>query len=213
MTPATLLQAGIEDLNLQLTSDACERLLRYAAMLERWNRTYNLTAIRDPKRIMTHHVLDSLSVVPHLGAGPLADVGSGGGLPGLVIAIAEPARPVSVADANSKKAAFLRQAVIELGIRNAQVHEGRAETWRPTERFSRVISRAFADLASFVAATRHLLASGGQWLAMKGALPQAEIAMLPSDVAVLGTEALHVPMLEAERHLVRMAPAAATGGA
>lgn len=209
MTPEALLDSGLRSLELALAADARQRLLTFSAMVERWNRTFNLTAIRDPRRIMTHHLLDSLAVVRYLPAGSMADIGSGGGFPGVPVAIAQPDRPVTLVDSNSKKAAFLRQASIELPLRNVAVHEGRVESWRPDALFDVVISRAFADLSQFIGACRHLLKAGGEWLAMKGALPEAEIATLPPDVEVREVVRLAVPELDAERHLIRIARRAA----
>ncbi|MSQ53999.1 MAG: 16S rRNA (guanine(527)-N(7))-methyltransferase RsmG [Betaproteobacteria bacterium] len=204
MTPRALLERGLAELALPLPADAQARLEDYAALLEKWNRTYNLTAIRDPLKIMTHHLLDSLCVVRYLPPGALADVGSGGGLPGIPIAIAEPARRVAINDANAKKAAFLKQAKIELALDNLTVHEGRVEQWQPAQGFDAVITRGFAELADFVASCRHLRARGGLLLAMKGAYPRDEIARLPGDVDADDIVALRVPQLDAERHLVRM---------
>ena len=209
MTPEALLDSGVRSLGVALEPGARQRLLAFGAMVERWNRTFNLTAIRDPRRIMTHHLLDSLAVIPHLPPGSMADVGSGGGFPGVPIAIAQPVRPVTLIDSNSKKAAFLRQAAIELPAANVSVHEGRVEGWQPDAPFDVVISRAFADLSQFIGSCRHLLKAGGEWLAMKGAFPEAEIAMLPPDVEVREAIRIEVPQLDAERHLIRITPRAA----
>lgn len=209
MTPATMLSQGVQQLGLALPAGAYEKLLAFAALLEKWNRTYNLTAIRDPRRIMTHHLLDALAVLPHVPAGALADIGSGGGLPGIPLAIAQPARPVALADANAKKAAFLKQALIELALPNGSVHEGRVEQWRPNAGFAVVISRGFAELAAFATACRHLLAAGGVLLAMKGAYPRDELTRLPAGIAARDILALKVPFLDAERHLVTLEASAA----
>jgi 16S rRNA (guanine527-N7)-methyltransferase len=204
MTPEALLDSGLRSLGIALEADARQRLLAFGVMVERWNRTFNLTAIRDPRRIMTHHLLDSLTVIPHLPSGSVADVGSGGGFPGLPIAIAQPIRPTTLIDSNSKKVAFLRQATIELPVPKVFVHEGRVESWQPDAPFDVVVSRAFADLSQFIGSCRHLLKPGGEWLAMKGALPEAEIAMLPPDVEVREVIRIEVPHLDAERHLIRI---------
>jgi len=199
MTPPAALERGLGELALDLPAGARERLLDYMALLSKWNRTYNLTAIRDPLAMVAHHLLDSLAVVPHLplaaGRARLADAGSGGGLPGIPLAIARPDWHVVLAEANQKKAAFLRQASIELGLSNAEVHEGRVEAWRPQPLFDAVISRAFAALDDFVAACRHLLAPAGVLAAMTGAAPA-----LPDQRCKL--IALRVPLLDAQRHLV-----------
>ena len=202
MTPEAVLDAGLRTLAITPDPESRQRLLAFASMVERWNRTFNLTAIRDPRRIMTHHFLDSLAVLRHLPPGPLADVGAGAGFPGVPIAIMEPQRAVTLVDSNSKKTAFLRQASIELPLSNASVHEGRVEDWRPRDRFAVVISRAFADLSTFVSGTRHLLGDSGEWFAMKGAYPEAEIATLPADIQVRECVRLEVPELDAERHLI-----------
>lgn len=209
MNPHALLAQGIDELGLALPDGTLPRLLAFAALLDKWNRTYNLTAIREPQRMTTHHLLDSLAVLPHLPEGRLADVGSGAGLPGVPIAAAQPARTVTLNDANAKKAAFLRQAKIELGLENVDVHEGRVERWHPHPGYDGVISRGFAELAAFAAACRHLLAPQGVLLAMKGAHPRAEMARLPADIRVQQVTELRVPFLDAERHLVRMSVCAA----
>jgi 16S rRNA (guanine527-N7)-methyltransferase len=207
MTPQAALQRGLGELALALPVGASEKLLAYLDLLAKWNKTYNLTAIRDPMQAVSHHLLDSLTVLTVLrelpaNAGTLVDVGSGGGLPGIPLAIAEPARRVTLNDANEKKGAFLRQAVIELGLRNADVHVGRAETWHPAERFAVVITRGFASLVKFLAACRHLAAPAGVLAAMKGAYPEAELAEVPAGCDCSDVRRLKVPLLDAERHLV-----------
>lgn len=199
MTPGAALDRGLRELSLELPGGARERLLLYTTLLEKWNRTYNLTAIRDPLAMVVHHLLDSLSVLPHLplpreGA-RLADAGSGAGLPGIPLAIARPRWQVALAESSQKKAAFLRQAAIELGLDNVEVHEGRVEAWRPQPLFDLVISRAFAALADFVAACRHLVRPGGMLAAMKGAASEER----RQECTLI---ALRVPLLDAQRHLV-----------
>lgn len=196
------LRRGLDALGLSLSADAQDKLLAYVELLSKWNRTYNLTAIRDPEKMVSHHLLDSLAVQPHLPTGALADVGSGGGLPGIPLAIADSARRVTLNDANQKKAAFLKQAVIELKLANAEVHVGRAQDWRPSAPFACVITRGFAELAEFVAACRHLLAPGGVLAAMKGVFPRDELQRLPAGIECGDVRRLQVPLLEAERHLV-----------
>lgn len=198
MTPAAALDRGLAALAIGMPAGAGDQLLRYVELIVKWNRTYNLTAIRSPLDMVSHHLLDSLAVVPHLPipaqAPELADVGSGAGLPGIPLAIARPHWQVTLNDASQKKAAFLRQAAIELGLANVAVHEGRVQAWRPAARFAVVISRAFAELGEFIAACRHLVSPGGVLAAMKGAAPEAR-----SDCQSL---ALKVPLLDAQRHLV-----------
>jgi 16S rRNA (guanine527-N7)-methyltransferase len=196
MTPQEALNRGVGELGLDLPQGAEERLMQYVALLAKWNRTYNLTAIRDPIEVVSHHLLDSLAVVPHLpmpAHGALADVGAGAGLPGIPIAVARPQWRVTLNDASQKKIAFLRQAAIELELSNVQVHEGRVEQWKPQTKFALVISRAFAELAQFTSLCTHLVAPQGVLAAMTGAAPQAERCRVI---------ALHVPLLGAQRHLV-----------
>ena len=199
MSPRAALERGLGEMRLSLPAGACDRLLDYLALLGKWNRTYNLTAIRDPLAMVPHHLLDSLSVLPHLPLAAegarIADAGSGAGLPGIALAIARPQWQFALAEASEKKAAFLRQARIELALDNVEVHEGRVEAWRPRPLFDLVISRAFAALEKFIAACAHLLAPGGTLAAMKGAAPES----LPAGCALIR---LHVPLLEAQRHLV-----------
>ena len=203
MTPEGALERGTSELAIALAGDAKQRLLQYAALLTKWNNTYNLTAIRGAREIVIQHVLDSLSVLPHLPAGKsLADIGSGSGAPGLPIAIARPDWQVTLNEASGKKAAFLRQAVIELELPNVAVHEGRAEAWQPASRFDVVISRAFAELSVFIGICRHLVSAGGWLAAMKGALPKAELAAVPADCDCSNVVPIHVPFLDAARHLV-----------
>jgi len=205
MTPRAALEMGLAEMSLVLPQSSSDKLLRYTDLLAKWNRTYNLTAIRDPLEMITHHLLDSLAVVPHLampGKAMLADVGSGAGLPGIPIAIARPEWRVTLNDANQKKAAFLRQAAIELSLANVEVYEGRVETWNPAIRFAVVISRAFAELAQFVRLCRHLVAPDGLLAAMKGADPAAEIAAVPADCNCGRVVPLKVPLVDAARHLV-----------
>jgi 16S rRNA (guanine527-N7)-methyltransferase len=196
MTPHQALNRGVGELGLDLPQGAEERLMQYVALLAKWNRTYNLTAIHDPIEVVSHHLLDSLAVVPHLpmpAHGALADVGAGAGLPGIPIAVARPQWRVTLNDASQKKIAFLRQAAIELELSNVEVHEGRVEQWRPRTKFALVVSRAFADLAQFISLCTHLAAPDGVLAAMTGAAPQAERCRVI---------ALNVPLLGAQRHLV-----------
>lgn len=209
MTPRDALESGAKQLEVKLEERAVERLLAYLALMAKWNKTYNLTAVRDPLAMVSHHLLDSLAVLPHLtmpAAGALADAGSGAGLPGIPLAIARPEWSVVLAEANQKKAAFLRQATIELGLRNASVHEGRVESWQPAQRFAIVVSRAFAGLAQFARACAHLLSGEGVLVAMKGALREDELAEL-ADWQCASVE-LHVPLLDAVRHIVVCRPRA-----
>ena len=204
MMDASGLDAGLAGLGLDLPAEARQRLLDYAALLAKWNRVYNLTAIRDPEQVLTHHLLDSLAVLAHVDDGitTLADAGSGGGLPGIVLAIARPQLAVTSIEAVSKKASFQQQARIELGLTQFSVLNQRVEQVRVDAGFDAVISRAFTELADFARLTRHLLRPGGRLLAMKGVRPDAELARLPADVRVVDIRPLQVPGLGAERHLV-----------
>ena len=202
MTPAELLARGLADLCIPLPDGANAKLLAYLELLAKWNKTYNLTAIREPGKMVSHHLLDSLAVIPYLAQGPVADVGSGAGLPGIPLAIAQPARPISLNDSGHKKATFLNQAVIELGLDNVTVVHQRAEDWQPHEKFACVISRAFAELADLLNSSRHLVHPGGQFAAMKGVYPHEELARLPSGFRCDKVVALDIPLVAAERHLV-----------
>ncbi len=191
---------GLAELHLELSDATQDKLLAFRDLLLKWNRTYNLTALRDPAQAISHHLLDSLAVLPHIGAGALLDVGSGGGLPGIPLAITRPELSVSMVDTVQKKATFLQQASIELGLKNVAVHHARVEEM--AGQYAQISSRAFSELALFVSLTRHLLAPGGRWLAMKGVRPDDEIAALPADVTVETIIPLSVPGLDAERHLI-----------
>ncbi len=193
---------GIAAMGLAMPEGAVDILARYLGLIEKWNRVHNLTAVRDTGQMVVLHVLDSLTLLPHLGkARSLADVGSGAGLPGIPIAVARPDLAVTLLDSSHKKATFLRQAKAELGLSNVEVVSERVEQWTPQERFDLVVSRAFADLGEFVAQSQHLLAPGGTMLAMKGVHPFEEIARLPQTHRARVVE-LDVPELEAKRHLV-----------
>ncbi len=198
---AEQLRQGIAALALDVPAATQQDMLRYLALLQKWNKVYNLTAIRNPEQMLTHHLLDSLSVVPHIWRGRWLDVGCGAGLPGLVLAMARPECQVVLLDSNSKKTSFVQQAIIELQLQNAQVFCARAEDWGRGETFDGIISRAFAEMADFVSATRHLLAAGGRWVAMKGHVGQ-ELKALPADIHIDQTIALQVPGLQGTRSLV-----------
>jgi 16S rRNA (guanine527-N7)-methyltransferase len=207
MTLARALAGGVAALGLDVDAAAQTKLLAYVALLDKWNRTHNLTAIREPERTVTHHLLDALATLPHLPEAAtlrLIDVGSGGGLPGVPLAIARPQWRVTLLDSNRKKAAFLRQATAEVALANVAVAAMRAEDYIPDTPFDVAISRAFADLGEFAAAARHLVRPGGYLFAMKGVYPREELKALPPAFRVVGVPALGVPGLGAERHLVIM---------
>ena len=206
------LQAAAEELRLELPVGGAEQLLAFVDLLRRWNGTYNLTAVRDPDEMLVQHLFDCLAVVAPLGRAlpkrpaRLLDVGSGGGLPGVVLAMLVPDLDVTCVDTVGKKAAFIRQVGVELGLRNLHAEHGRVEALRiaPVDIIS---SRAFASLADFTRLTRqHLVAATGVWMAMKGRRPDDEIAALPGDIDVFHVEPLTVPELDAERCLVWMRP-------
>lgn len=201
MSPAEQLAAGLAALNLELPTTTQDQLLAYLALLGKWNRVYNLTALRDPAQMVSHHLLDALAILPDVDARPIADIGAGGGMPGLILAIARPTLAVTLVDSNSKKGAFLRQAAIDLDLANLNVVVSRVEAFVPDARFGQVTSRAFAELADFVRLTRHLLAPGGRWLAMKGAAAESEIARLPADIRVDALRTLKVPGIDGVRQL------------
>lgn len=203
MTPEhTALAAGLHALGLPGDASTTARLTAYLDLLEKWNRVYNLTAIRERAQMLTHHVLDSLAVVPHIRGPRVLDVGTGGGLPGIPLAIVRPELDVTLLDSNHKKTAFLNQAVAELRLPNVHVAAERVETWDTALRFETIVSRAFADLAEFVTLTARLLAPGGRFAAMKGVHPFEEIERLPASFVAREVVKLNVPGLDAERHLV-----------
>jgi 16S rRNA (guanine527-N7)-methyltransferase len=241
---AAQLAAGIDELGITLDAAQQEKLLAYVALLAKWNKVYNLTAVREPQRMIGLHILDSLAVVPHLfkalgqhalrcfdtlstgGAqdersklntpvrgelvephsvpaqSKILDVGSGGGLPGICVAIAAPLLEITMLDSLQKKTTFVRQAIGELGLSNANVVCERVEKYQPAHKFDIVTSRAFAELADFVNGAAHLVAPHGKMLAMKGVYPHDEIARLPKTHKVTQVIELHVPQIEGARHLV-----------
>lgn len=194
------LRDGLAALGIALAAGGEDRLLAFRDLLLKWNRTYNLTAITDPQAAIAHHLLDSLAILPWVGEAPLLDVGSGGGLPGIPLAIARPALEVTMVDAVQKKVSFLQQAAIELHLPNARACHSRIE--QLAGQYAQISSRAFAELADFIRLTRPMLAPGGRWLAMKGQYPEAELKALPADIRVDAVHSLVVPGLAAERHLI-----------
>lgn len=192
---------GIQQLKISLGEEAQEKLLEYLSLLQKWNKFYNLTAIRDQNRMVTHHLLDSIAVVPYLWAGRWLDVGCGAGLPGLVLAVVKPDWQFTLLDSNSKKTSFVQQAIIELDLHNVHVCCARSESWRPTEQFDGIISRAFSELADLIHKTHHLIAPHGRWAAMKG-VPQNEFSRLPNDCRIEQVIPLQVPGLYERRCLV-----------
>jgi 16S rRNA (guanine527-N7)-methyltransferase len=207
------LSAGVQALGLGLSADQQQRLLDYVAMIQKWNKVYNLTALRNPADMLTHHLLDSLTAVAplarHTQGQPIRvlDVGSGGGLPGVVLAICMPELAVTCVDTVAKKAAFVQQVAATLKLPNLRGIHARVESL--TEPYPVICSRAFASLPDFVTWSRSALAEGGVWMAMKGKHPQDEIAALPPETQVFHVEPLTVPGLDVERCMVWLRPAAA----
>nr|WP_315394133.1 16S rRNA (guanine(527)-N(7))-methyltransferase RsmG [uncultured Duganella sp.] len=200
---ADVLKQGIKDLKLELADDQVEQLLDYLALLNKWNSVYNLTSVRDPMQMVTLHLLDSLAAVPAFAAAKnVLDVGAGGGLPGMVLAISRPDMKVSMIDTVHKKTAFLNQVKAELGLSNVTVYTKRVEQLEVKTKFDVITSRAFADLSDFVNWSGHLLQEGGRFIALKGTAPEDERERLPEPWKVRKLEPLTVPGLEAERHLV-----------
>lgn len=204
------LEQGIAQLLPQAGAELAERLMRYLELLQRWNRRFNLTAVRTPNDMVIRHVLDSLAVHPYVKNDRLLDVGSGAGLPGIPLALAEPERTVVLLDSNGKKARFLRQVVFELALSNVTVLQARAEAFSATERFDTVIARAFADLSTLLRIARPYLKPQGRVLAMKGREPSAELQCLAGEDVSWQCHRLEVPGLAAERCLIVLEPPAAS---
>lgn len=204
---AAALDQGLLKLAIDLDPLQRERLLAFIALLQQWNRAFNLTAVRDPLAMVSRHLLDSLSIWPWVDQGPVLDVGTGPGLPGIPLAVARPGLPFSLIDSNRKKTRFVQQAVAELGLDNVEVLNARVESLDRPGHYARITSRAFAALGDMVIASRPLLAAGGAWLAMKGQVDNAELDTLP---AGLRYEVLSLPVVgpAATRHLVRVSRAA-----
>lgn len=203
MSLALPIDQGLAAMNVELPLPARENLAAHLELIEKWNRVHNLTAVRDTQQMVALHLLDSLSLLPHLrDAKSVIDVGTGPGFPGVPLAIARPGTRFTLLDSSHKKCAFLEQAKAELGLANVTVVCGRVEEYRPAERYDTVVSRAFADLADFINQSQHLAAPGGRFLAMKGVYPFDEIARVPSSHRVAEVVELAVPTLEAKRHLV-----------
>ncbi|MCE9632893.1 MAG: 16S rRNA (guanine(527)-N(7))-methyltransferase RsmG [Methylophilales bacterium] len=196
------LSNGLATLGLKLSPETQQKMLDYLALLAKWNKVHNLTAVRELDDMVTLHLLDSLAVLPHLTASNVLDVGSGGGLPGIPLALALPELQVTVVDSSHKKATFLRQAKAELGLDNVQVVCERVEAYQPEIKFHTIISRAFSDVSEFVRLTQHLLEQNGMWLAMKGVYPYDELAQTTDVTSTV--QLLTIPGLDAQRHLVKL---------
>jgi 16S rRNA (guanine527-N7)-methyltransferase len=203
---AQVLADGVREMQLDLSDDQQGKLMDYLALMAKWNAVYNLTSLRDPMQMVTHPLLDSLAAVPAFAqARNVLDVGAGGGLPGIVLAIARPDMKVSLVDTVHKKTAFLTQVKAELSLSNVTVYTARVEQLEVPAKFDVITSRAFADLSDFVNWSGHLLEEGGQFIALKGVAPPEEQQRLPQEWKVTGLRALQVPRLGAERHLVFIA--------
>ena len=198
------LESGCAALSLTLEPSQRDALASYLDLLLKWNRAYNLTAVRDPADMVTRHLLDSLAIAAYLPPGRCLDVGTGAGLPGVPLAIFYPQREFHLLDSNGKKTRFLFQVKTGLGLANMTVHQARVEHFRPAAPFDVVLSRAFASLADMVQGCGHLLSPGGRFLAMKGAFPQEELAALDGRFELLASHRLAVPGLEEERHLLEL---------
>jgi 16S rRNA (guanine527-N7)-methyltransferase len=202
MSLAAKLAEGVAQLPLEVPPAAQSRLLEYLALLHKWNRIYNLTAVRETSRMVSQHLLDCLAVAPHVKADTILDVGSGAGLPGIPLALALPRAHVTLLEANQKKTAFLQQAKLELKIDNIAIACERVEAWQPGRRFELVISRAFSDLAELVGLAGRHAAPGGKLAAMKGIYPHEELTQLPAGWRLEAAVPLTVPGLRARRHLM-----------
>ena len=203
MSLAPLIEQGLRAMGIDLHEASRARMAAHLQLIEKWNRVHNLTAVRETEQMVVLHLLDSLSLLPHLGdAKSVIDVGSGPGFPGVPLAIACPELRFTLLDSSHKKCTFLEQAKTELGLANAAIVCARVEQFKPAQRFDVVVSRAFAELSDFVTQSQHLAAPGGRFLAMKGVYPFEEIARVPASHRVAQVVELAVPTLEAKRHLV-----------
>lgn len=196
------LRDGLTTMDLSLNDDQQHKLLAFLELLNKWNRAYNLTAVRDEREMVPRQLLDSLSILPWMTTEHLLDVGAGGGLPGIPLAIALPGKRFTLLDSNGKKTRFLNQCVLELGLDNVEVVHGRAEDCRPAQPFTQISSRAFTALDNLVRWCGDLLAFEGEFLAMKGQFPDDEVAALPTGWRITSSHALAVPGAGAERHLL-----------
>lgn len=202
ITPRAQLDEGLKALNLDLAETQRQRLIQFLTLMMRWNRSFNLTAVRDPREAVTRHLLDSLAVLPYLAGTPVLDLGTGPGLPGIPLAIAEPTAHFVLLDSNGKKIRFVRQAALELNLHGIEAVQARMESYRPPQKFATIISRAVAELETLWQAAEPLLASPGRLLVMKGRRPEAELAALSAPTP--RCHPLSVPGLNAERHLIEI---------
>ncbi|MDH3948207.1 MAG: 16S rRNA (guanine(527)-N(7))-methyltransferase RsmG [Gammaproteobacteria bacterium] len=196
------LAEGLTALPLELNASVQNQLIDFLHLLVKWNRAYNLTAVRQPEQMVTRHLLDSLVIGPYLQGPRILDVGTGAGLPGIPLALAYPDCHFTLLDSNGKKIRFVTQAVAELGLANVDVVQSRVEAFQPASRFDTITARAYASIEELVSQTTHLLADGGQYLIMKGAYPVAEVEAMPTGYRLEAIHQLNVPKLDAERHLL-----------
>jgi len=206
LTTRTRLLSGLQQLKLEDVDGLVDPLLQFLKLLQQWNRIHNLTAVRDPVEMVSHHLLDSLAVLPFLAGPRVLDIGSGAGLPGIPLALARPGLEFVLLDSNAKKAAFLQQAVTTLGLKNVTIVRTRAEDFQAEKKFDTLIVRAVASIPKLLAQAGHLMAADGQLLAMKGKVPETELAALPAAYEVLGKVPLQVPGLDAERCVISIVP-------
>ncbi len=204
MENQSFLTSGIREIGLSVSEHQLTQLMFCIESLLKWNKAYNLTAIKMPKDIMIRHLLDSLSILPRLKPGSLVDVGTGPGFPGIPLAIMDTKRDYFLLDSNGKKMRFLQQLIHDLNLTQVTLLDTRAEEWQPEQKKQVIVSRAFTSLARFVELTQHMIAPGGVWQAMKGENPQEELTELPDHVKVLAIEPIHVPYLDAQRHLITL---------
>ena len=202
-----LLQEGLTAMGCPLGADIQAKLLAYVRLLEKWNRTYNLTAVREPAQMVPRHLLDSLAILPYLKGPRILDIGTGAGLPGIPLALARPDLRFVLLDSNAKKTRFVTQACAELGLKNVEIVNQRVEKYRPDAPFDTIVSRAFSTITDMLVASRPVCGAAGRFLAMKGIYPQEELAAMPPGYKVCGVPALAVPGLPAERHVVIIVPA------
>lgn len=195
---------GIAELEIEVSETQLNKLKQYVSLLQRWNKTYNLTAIRKPDEMIPAHIFDSLVVAPYIQGENCLDVGSGAGLPGIPLAIIQPNRHFTMLDTNGKKTRFIQQAIIELDLPNANVIQSRVETWQPDTLYGGIISRAFSSINDFISGCSMHLAKGGVFYAMKGQFPKDEMALLPKGFILTSQHPLRVPFLEGERHLLKI---------
>ena len=200
-----MLRQGLQDMGIDVAAPVQKRLLAFLELLEKWNRSYNLTAVRDPELMVPRHLLDSLTVLPFLQGPQVLDIGTGAGLPGVPLALVRPDLEFTLLDSNAKKTRFVTQAMHELGLKNVGIVQERVEKFHPAIKFDTLIARAFASIPDMLTASRHLCAAHGRFLVMKGVFPQEELAAV-TDGYRAEVKALHIPGLDVARHLVVLTP-------